>query len=151
MLEIIQPVLTELLASIDPSLPKTKQVEKSLSVFDVDPIDIPAFMHEHGIPDNASFAGNPNGYDGYDDFLICWNVEVPTTAEDRLQRQKTSFNFKAERLVYAAVTQAGYVRRPFDSKNWKPFKDTTPYDLFVAGELDRLVAYYNVFYKESVT
>jgi hypothetical protein len=57
--------------------PKTKKITKSISIYDVKPIDLPQFMLDNNIPADAYFDGKDNGYDGWDDILLSWDINIP--------------------------------------------------------------------------
>lgn len=126
--------------------PKTKIMEKTISIIDVKPIDLLTFMKDNNIPENACFDGGDNGYDG----LLSWDVKVPNMEEDRVKYIADKFNKgTAFKFVYNKLISNGYKRIGFNSTYLKEFKNTTPYDMFINKEMDKLVKYYSLFFKKD--
>lgn len=129
------------------SYAETKNEIQSISVMDVSPIALPVFMEENGIPSDAWFSGNDNGYDGWDDFMLSWDVVVPTTDAERQHSLRESFRRRAFRRVSDLLKENGYRRYGSSTRLFKAFDDTTVYDMYMNGEIDRLVDYYSLYFK----
>jgi hypothetical protein len=149
MKNIIIILLAEALTKVEAKIPKTKKVERTISINDVNPIDIPAFMIKNNIPDDAYISGVDNGYDGWDvgQLNLCWEVDVPLNDNDRLQHKRSRFTSVAFKLIFDYLTNNGYKRVGFDTAIFKYSKDTTVYDMYMNQEYDKLVDYYSLCFK----
>ena len=128
----------------------TKKITKSVSIMDVKPLDIPKFMKDNNIPDDAEFDGRDNGYDAWDDILLSWEVEVPTTDAERINLKGESFNLRSSTRISKLLTANGYKRVGFDSSLLKYFTDTTVYDMYIDKDYDRLVEYYSMSFVKII-
>lgn len=149
MKELIIQALDDAFTKFKKRIPKTKGKINSLSIKDVNPIDLPSFMEENNIPEDAYFDGADNGYDGWDDILISWDIEVPTDEKDKLEFSRRAFDTAAFREVHDSLTNNGYKRVGFNSGLLKKFKDTTIYDMYIDKNFDLLVEYYSLSFKKS--
>lgn len=131
------------------SVPHTKMQATSISIQDVRPLDITDFMLRNDIPDDATFGGNDNGYDAWDDICLCWDIIVPTTDKDKLEFKRKRFSSDvAFRKVYNLLLANGYKRIGSNSALFKEFDDTTVYDMYVNKDIDRLEKYYSLFFNK---
>lgn len=119
--------------------PKTKKITKSLSISEVNPIDLATFMVSNNVPNNAYFDGKDNGYDAFDEILISWDIEIPTTTDDKLIFQKEFFERNAISSVKKRLTEEGYEMGFKCSRN----KHKSIFDMYVNREFDKLFEYYN--------
>lgn len=149
MKDLIIKALDEAIKKLESSTPKTKTKEKTISVIDVEPLKIPSFMKENGIPDDAWFNTKTNEEDGYDDVVLSWDIGIPTTENDRDKYRRRRFSSIAFKFVFDALTGNGYERVGFNSGLLKEFDDTTVYDMYMCKSFDRLVKYYSLFFKKS--
>lgn len=143
MLDIIKDNLKGILDNanllLEEQVPKTKKAMKSISIRDVEPLELIAFMKENNIPDNASFGGRDNGYDGFDDIELQWDVDVPTTDSD-----KAAFRIKKfERMVWYSLLnymkEKGYVVR-----GYTPTAVPCIYKTYLNNGYDILCEYYSL-------
>ena len=149
MKELLQRALDDAYTLLEKQVPETKKKTESKSILDIKPIDLIAFMKTNNIPDTAWFSGNDNGYDGWDDIVLSWEVDIPTTLEDKLKFKKQRFTGIAWKFVYDILTRSGYTRVGFNSGLLKQFDDTTVYDMYMKSDFDRLIKYYSLpFIKE---
>jgi len=149
MKTLIIKALNDAIGKLDRQTPITKKIIKSVSIIDVNPLDIPKFMKDNDIPDDAYFSGRDNGYDAWDDILLSWVIDVPTTDDDKLKFRIKRFTTIAFKYVYDVLTSNGYKRVGYNSGLLKDFDDTTVYDMFINKDFDRLVKYYSLpFAKE---
>lgn len=144
--EIIELALDDAFATIQMTIPKTKKAIKSISIIDVNPLELTSFMKKNNIPDDAVFDGRDNGYDAWDDILLSWEVDVPTSAKDKDAFKRKRFTDIAFRKVYDSLKDKGYKRKGFDSSLLKQFKDTTLYDMYTNQEFDRILQYYSMYF-----
>lgn len=131
--------------------PNTKLVYKSVTITDVKPIELINFMQENNIPDTAEFDfETAEEHYGENNILLCWKVEISTTEDDKNSFVKKYVNrlagFKA---VYELLIANGYKRVSVNSAEFKNFRDTTPYDMYMEKDFDRLVEYYSLYFKED--
>lgn len=138
MIDLIKPVLLEFLNGISPS--ETKTITKEVDISELGPLEVAGFMRKNNIPDSASFSGEPNGYDGYVPgvLLLSWEIQVPTTVEERAERIKKRFNAGYFKRVYDVLVVNDYKRVGCNSGLFKEFDDTTPYDLVLEEDWRRL-------------
>lgn len=149
MKEFIKIALSEAFIKLEKQTPQTKKETKSLRIMDVPPLKLLAFMKDNDVPDDAYFNGNDNGYDAYDDFLISWDIDVPTTDKDKLIFKRRRFSDIAHSVLYPLLTSNGYKKCGFSSGLLRDFDDTTVYDMFVSEDFDRLVKYYSLSFKKE--
>jgi hypothetical protein len=148
MKELIEQALNECYFDVEKQIPKTKKKTKSISVLEVPPIELLEFMKENNIPDTAWFNGKGNGYDGYDDFILEWDIEVPMTEEDKLSFRKNRFNSWCYGRVNKLLSNNGYKRADYDRMALQEFKDTTIFDLYMNKDFDRIVKYYSIWFSK---
>jgi hypothetical protein len=144
MKDLIKSALDSLYASLKANAPTTGRATKSISILDVDPLDLPNFMRDNNIPDTAFFDGEDNGYDGWDDILLSWEVTVPLSDTAIEHGIRNSFNLRAFKPVFDILISNGYTRISSGSHMYRDFKNTTVYDMYRAGDWDRLVDYYSL-------
>ena len=144
MKELIMQALDEAFLAMGRAIPQTKAKTESISILDVNPLDIPSFMRDNNIPDNACFSGRDNGYDAWDDILLSWEIQVPTTEGDKMKFLRDGFTSRAWRHVYDVLLKNGYKRVGYNTGLLKEFDDTTVYDMFINADFDRLVKYYSL-------
>lgn len=150
MKELIIQSLANAFSLLEKQVPQTKKKTESISIQGVKPLELASFMQKNDVPSNACFGGRDNGYDAWDDILLEWQVDVPTTDKDKLQFRRKRFSDIAFRQVYDLLTKCGYKRTGYNTGLLAEFKDTTVYDMYVNKEFDRLVKYYSLpFIKES--
>lgn len=150
MKDLILNALDSAFFAVKGRLPQTKKVVKELDIMDVNPINLLNFMKEKGVPDNAWFGGRDNGYDGYSEFLLCWEVVVPTTEQDDLKFMRTHFPIRAFKQIFDVLTANGYTRVGVNSSEFSKFKNFNQYDLYLKNEFDLLVEYYSLYFKKIV-
>jgi hypothetical protein len=146
MKDLIKTALDQVAANLKTPSTKTVVEFKSVSIMDVNPLDLVGFMKDNDIPADAYFDGRDNGYDAFDDILLTWEVRttLPTTDDDKIAYNRKTFNNRAFRSVYALLTANGYKRKGYNTGLLKQFDDTTFYDMYISGAYDRLVDYYSL-------
>jgi hypothetical protein len=151
MKNLIIIALDQANAALKAPLTKTIVHSKSVSIMDISPLELVDFMKKNNIPEDAYFDGRDNGYDAFDDFLLTWDIKttLPTTDEDKITHNRKRFNNSAYRSVYNLLTTNGYERVGYSTGLLKPFDDTTIYDMYVAGEWDRLVDYFSLSFQKK--
>lgn len=150
MKDLIIQALNEAHNRLLKSIPQTKKVEKTISIMDVKPIELLAFMKDNDIPDNAVFHGTDNGYDGWDDFVLAWDIEIPTSDSDKLLHKRLRFSEIAHQMVYDLLTKNGYKRVRVSSQNLKGYSSSHIYEMFLNKDFDGFLDYYSLYFKKDL-
>lgn len=146
MKEHLIKALDEAYTTLENVVPKTKKKEILVGIEDVEPLNLIQFMKDNEIPDNATFGGRDNGYDGYSEVCLCYEIDVPMTEKERLKIKTRRFNDYVFHNVYNILTSIGYVRIPLKTEFLKEFKDTCVYNMYINKEFDRIEKYYSYFF-----
>lgn len=149
MKELLIQALDDAYEVLKIQVPQTKIEIKSISILDVNPIDILKFMKDNQIPNEAYFAGKDNGYDAWDDILLSWETNIPTTEQDKLKFKRRKFTQIAFKHVYDLLLNNGYRRVGYSSGSLNQFVDTTIYNMYMDREFDRIVKYYSLPFTKS--
>jgi len=149
MKQLLVQALDNAFAKLEMLVPQTKKTEKSISIIDVEPLQLTSFMKNNNIPDDAYFSGTDNGYDGFDDIVLAWEVDIPNTENDKLIFKVKRFESLAGKFVYDLLTNNGYKRIGYNTALLKQFNDTTLYDMYMKKDFDRLVSYYSLSFKDN--
>lgn len=147
MKDLLIPALNDAFILLEKRVPQTKKETKYVNIEDVEPLDIVKFMKDNNIPNNAHFGGKPNGYDAFDEICLCYNIDVPTTNNEKLIYKRYTYTTIAWKLIYDKLIKNGYKRIPFNSYN--EFKNTTIYDMYVKKDFDSLVRYYSLHFTKE--
>jgi len=143
MKTLIIKALDRAWVQLEKQVPLTKKEIKNIIITNISPLDIPSFMKENNIPENAYF--NANNIEMFtNDIVLEWDIDVPTTDEDKLKYKRKRFTSIAWYIVYNILTENGYKRKGFNSGLLKEFDDTTVYDMYQNKQFDRLVKYYSL-------
>lgn len=146
MRELLISALDNAFILLNRQIRQSKKITKSISIFDVKPIELIKFIKDNNIPDDAYFDGSSNGYSGYDDFLLSWEVEVPTTDKDKLHFCRKRFNGIAFKFIYDSLTSNGFKRIYPLTSVFRDYDDTSIYDMYVNKDFDRLEKYYSNYF-----
>ena len=149
---LIADALLGAMRRLTESAVQTKTITKDRDVSDKSPAEIVALMAEESIPDTAWLSGSNNGYDGWTpgEILLCWEVEVPTTEDDKRRHIKSRFNNNvAWKYVHDSVTANGFKRVSFNSGRLREFSGTTAYDMFIEGDIKRLCDFYSLWFVDG--
>ena len=95
---------------LEKQVPQTKKNTKTISIQDVKPSQLMSFMKSNDIPNDAYFTGADNGYDGWNDIVLAWEVDVPTSEKEKLEYKNYRFHDIAFKKVYDLLTINGYKR-----------------------------------------
>jgi len=144
MKDLIIQALNDAFATLEKVIPQTKKKTESISIINVNPMELITFMNDNNIPKNASFGGNDNGYDAWDDIVLEWEIDVPTTDKDKLIFRKTYFKNYAFRNVSILLLKNDYKRVGYCTSNLAQFDKTSVYDMYINKEFDRLEKYYSL-------
>lgn len=149
MKDLIKKALDDAFIVLEKRIPQTKVECEYVNIEDVKPLELIQFMKDNNIPDNAEFAGKPNGYDAFDQVCLCYDIHIPTTKTDKLKFCKHSFTSIAWRFVYYLLIRNGYKRVGYNTALLKQFYEATVYDMYINNDYDMLVKYYSLaFIKE---
>lgn len=149
MKELIIEALNNAFALLEKQVPQTKKKTEIVNIDDIGPLDIAQFMEINNIPKYAHFAGIPNGYDGFEGFGLAWDIDIPTTDEDKAKYRVKRFTGIAWQFIYKSLTNEGYKRNGFNSGLLKRFDDTTVFDMYINKDFDRLVEYYSLSFSKE--
>ena len=145
----IEDVLSSVVSMYEASAPQTKKEARTLEISGVHPENILVFMEENKVPlKDAWFSGCSESDAPSDAVYVKWSVKVPTTSADRENYIRRKVNSNATLLVGMALQELGYSRVNVASSAFKPFDDTSVYDMFTTGEWQRLEQYYLLSFKK---
>lgn len=150
MKEYIIKALDDTNVKVEKQVPTKKKKYKSLSILDVKPIELLQFMQKNNIPDDAEFDGVENGYDGWDDIVLSWQIDVPTSEKDKNEYRMKRFEVISWKHVYDILISNGYKRLGgWNGSDFKQFKDTSLYQMYLDKDFDRLVKYYSYYFTKE--
>jgi len=149
IIHTIEDTLASVVSGYEVSAPQTKQETRSLEISQVDPADILEFMEENKVPlADAWFSSCSDQYEQSDAIYVKWTVKVPTTVRDKENYVRRKVNHNALLRISSAFKALGYKRVGVRSSAFKPFDDTSVYDMFISGEWERLEQYYLLMFKK---
>ncbi|MFW6219979.1 MAG: hypothetical protein ACOC33_03990 [bacterium] len=150
MKDLIIAALNDAMTLLIKQIPQTKKKIKSIDISDISPSELTQFMKKNNIPDTVYFDGRNNSYDAWDigTIVLSWEINVPTTDEDKLKFKKQRFSTIAWKFVYDILIKNGYKRKGYNSGLLKEFNDTTIYDMYINKDLNRLVKYYSLSFSK---
>lgn len=140
---------------------KQKKKTETISIQDVKPSQLLSFMKSNDIPDDAYFTGTDNGYDGWDDIVLAWEVDVPTTEKEKLEYKNRRFHDIAFKIVYDLLIPNGYKRtsgQDIGRISYKKltytsyiimFDNKTVYEMYVDKDFNSLLEYYSMYFKKE--
>lgn len=149
MVHTIEEVLSSIVSKYEASAPKTKKEIRAIEISGVYPENILVFMEDNKIPlADAWFSGCSDMYEQSDAVYVKWPVKVPTTPADRENYVRRKLNSNATLHISMALKELGYSCVTAVSGAFKSFSDTSVYDMFTAGEWQRLEQYYLLSFKK---
>ena len=140
MKDLIIQALNEASVILEKRTPSTKVNTIQVSIRDVNPLELLQFMKDNNIPDNAYFDGIENGYDAYDDICLSYDIDIPTTNEEKLKYNRYHFIGIAWKLIFDIHIKNGYNM----VYNSALLKDSDIYNMYINKEFDRIVEYYSL-------
>lgn len=163
MKNLISKALNNAFTTLENQLPQTKKKTKTISIQDVKPSQLMSFMKSNDIPNDAYFTGIDNGYDGWNDVVLAWEVDEPTSEKEKSEYKNYRFHDIAFKKVYDLLTTNGYKRisdrnqgritykkRSNSISSIIMFDNKSVYEMYMDKDLDKLVEYYSMrFQKES--
>lgn len=162
MKNLISKALNDAFIILENQVPQTKKKTETISIQDVKPSQLMSFMKSNDIPNDAYFTGTDNGYDGWNDIVLAWEVDVPTSKEEKSEYKNYRFHDIAFKKVYDLLTTNGYKRiseRNQSRITYKKisnnilsiimFDDKSVYEMYIDKDLDKLVEYYSMYFQKE--
>lgn len=149
MKELIIQALNDAYPVFLKTVPLTKKVTEYVNIQDVKPLELPEFIKNNNIPEDAWFGGKPNGYDAFDEICLCYDIDVLTNEKEREKYKKEKFSSYAWHHVYSLLLANGYKRVVYNSRLLKEFDNTSVYQMYLDKDFDRLVRYYSLPFRLS--
>ena len=153
MKNLIKQALDEVYKVAEDLTPEKMTISKTVSIEEVEPVELKQSMEENNVPDSAyfhiqtieSFTFTPDI-----ELYLCWREEVDATKEYKEQQKRKAFKTRHFKAVYNAMTSNGYRRIGCSSAMFKKFDNTTAYDMYVEKDFDRLVEYYSLRFAKEI-
>ena len=162
MRNLISKALNDAFTTLENQVPQTKKKTETISIQDVKPSQLMSFMKSNDIPNDAYFTGTDNGYDGWDDIVLAWEVDVPTSEKEKLEYKNYRFHNIAFKKVYDLLTTNGYKRisgQDRDRITYKKrsntissiimFDNKSVYEMYIDKDIDKLVEYYSMYFQKK--
>jgi hypothetical protein len=161
MKKLISKSLNDAFTTLENQVPQTKKKTETISIQDVKPSELMSFMKSKDIPNDAYFTGSDNGYDGWNDIVLAWEVDVPTSEKEKLEYKNRRFHDIAFKKVYDLLTINGYKRiseRNQGRISYKKvsytshiimFDNKSVYEMYMDKDLDKLVEYYSMYFQKE--
>ena len=164
MRNLISKALNNAFTTLENQIPQTKKKTETISIQDVKPSQLISFMKSNDIPNDAYFTGTDNGYDGWNDIVLAWEVDVPTSEKEKLEFKNRRFYDIAFKKVYDLLTINGYKRisernRDRNRITYKKisnsvssiimFDNKSVYEMYMDKDLDKLVEYYSMYFQKE--
>ena len=162
MKNLISKALNDAFTTLENQIPQTKKKTETISIQDVKPSQLMSFMKSNDIPNNAYFTGTDNGYDGWNDIVLAWEVDVPTSEKEKLEYKNYRFHDIAFKKVYDLLTTNGYKRISGQDRGRITYKkrnntissiimfdNKSVYEMYIDKDLDKLVEYYSMYFQKE--
>ena len=163
MRNLISKALNDAFTILENQLPQTKKKMETISIQDVNPSELISFMKSNDIPKDAYFSGIDNGYDGWNDIVLAWEVDVPTSEKEKSEYKNYRFHDISFKKVYDLLTTNGYKRisgldnsritykkRSNEVSSIIMFDNKSVYEMYMDKDLDKLVEYYSMYFQKEV-
>ena len=163
MKNLISKALNNSFTTLKNQLPQTKKKTKTISIQDVKPSQLMSFMKSNDIPNDAYFTGTDNGYDGWNDVVLAWEVDEPTSENEKSEYKNYRFHDIAFKKVYDLLTTNGYKRISYRNQGRITYKkrsnsilpiimfdNKSVYEMYMDKDLDKLVEYYSMYFQKEV-
>ena len=162
MKNLISKALNDAFTTLENQIPQTKKKTETISIQDVKPSQLMSFMKSNDIPNNAYFSGTDNGYDGWNDIVLAWEVDVPTSEKEKSEYKNYRFHDIAFKKVYDLLTTNGYKRISGQDRGRITYKkrsntissiimfdNKSVYEMYIDKDLDKLVEYYSMYFQKE--
>lgn len=150
MKDLLITALNEAYTILENRTPQTKKELKQLTISDVNPLELTKFITDNNIPLDCWFGGIDNGYDGYSDICLNWEIDVPTTEKDKLKFSNDRFRSIAWKIIFDSLTNNGFKRIGVPSHLLSQYSDTTVYKMYIEKDYERLVKYYSLYFVSNI-
>ena len=160
MKNLISKALNDAFTTLENRVPQRKKKTETISIQDVEPSQLMSFMKSNDIPNDAYFTGTDNGYDGWNDIVLAWKVDVPTSEKEKLEYKNYRFHDIAFKKVYDLLTTNGYKRISDLNRGRITYKkraissiimfdNKSIYEMYIDKDLDKLVEYYSMYFQKE--
>ena len=161
MKNLISKALNDAFTTLENQVPQTKKKTESISIQGVKPSELMSFMKSNDIPNDAYFTGADNGNDGWDDIVLAWEIDIPTSEKEKSEFKNRRFHDIAFKKVYDLLTTKGYKRiseRDRDRISYRKvnypshlimFDNKTVYEMYVDKDIDKIVEYYSMYFQKE--
>ncbi len=158
---LLKKALDDAFIKLENQVPQTKKKTETISIQDVKPSQLLSFMKSNDIPNDAYFTGTDNGYDGWNDIVLAWEVDVPTTEKEKLEYKNRRFHDIAFKSVYDLLTPNGYKRTSGNDRNRITYRKSsyashiimfdnkTVYEMYMDKDFNSLLEYYSMYFKKE--
>ena len=146
MKNLVIEAINETFEKMERITPTQKGRNHFVSIQGVNPLQLVEFMEENNIPKDATFEGQNNSYDAYDDFGLSWVTPIPTTQADKDRFQKDWFNRNFGEKVGYLLKDNGYKRIPYNSLLFKKFNSTCKLTEYKNSNFDFFVEYFSLLW-----
>ncbi len=163
MKTLLKKALDNAIIVLEKQVPQTKKKTETISILDVSPSELIRFMKTNNIPKDAYFSGRDNGYDSWDDIVLAWEIDIPTSEQEKSDYRNYRFHDIAFKRVYETLTTNGYNRLYHQPRNRISYKRTrkglssitvfdnkSVYEMYIDADWDKLIDYYSLYFKEDV-
>ena len=151
MRNLISKALNDAFTTLENQIPQTKKKTETISIQDVKPSQLMSFMKSNDIPNDAYFTGADNGYDGWNDIVLAWEVDVPTSEKEKLEYKNYRFHDIAFKKVYDLLTTNGYKRISDRNQGRITYKQRSKYSGILSIILfDNIINFYKLIHLESL-
>ena len=163
MKNLISKALNDAFIKLENQVPQTKKKTETISIQDVKPSQLISFMKSNDIPNDAYFSGTDNGYDGWNDIVLAWEVDVPTSEKEKSEYKNYRFHDITFEKVYDLLTTNGYKRNSQRNQGRITYKQRSKgissiilfdnksvYEMYIDKDLDKLVEYYSMYFQKEV-
>lgn len=145
MKDLLKNALSNAHTQLERQVPTAKNNLVEVCIDDVNPMDLPQFMIDNDIPEDAWFGTEESQTLGScTRVLLLYNTRIQTTDKDKMIYRRKRFTSIAFQIVLKLLLENGYKRIGSNSGLYKQFDDTTVYDMYMNNEYDRLVNYYSL-------
>jgi hypothetical protein len=149
MKNLIIQCLNNAKIELDKNRPTTihDTITHSISIIDVNPLDLNKFILNNNIPNTAYFRVGADCYGDNTDVMLCWDVDNthPINDVEVLEYNRQKFGLIAWNKIHEVLLNNGYIQNVSFS-NHTNFNIDNIYDSYINNEFDKLFDYYSFFY-----
>ena len=147
MKNLLIPLLDTAYNKLIQQIPKTKRTVRTIPINNISPMELPDFINNNNIPKDCWFHMDDCGVFSSFELELAWYVDIPTTEKDGVDYCRKRFTSVAWSIIYKDMLENGYKRIGVNSAEFKKYKDTTIYDMYMEKDFDRLAQYYSLYFK----